>query len=350
ATIEATLHNFLATSRPQDRVLVLFAGHAVEIDGRCYLAPIEGRLHAPVTLIPLEWVYKELEACKARQKLFVVDVCRLEPGRGLERPAAGPLSADLDRALREPPEGVQVWAACARGQRSYELGREGKGGLFLEALAAGAGQGVPGLHEKPAAPFPVALLAGAVNDRLQRHLKPLRLEQTPLLAGRESDLGLAPDPKGPPRAAVAAPPLPGKSADVRLVRAVLDGLLVPPYRTSRGEEVLTPEVLPLFSARALEPYAADEAPAPLRTALERAQVLLWALSSAPPPAALEGAVRKVRGELGTASAALVVQEVRRVPPEGQEARFRTRLIEDARRAAHALRLLEEEIDALKNVA
>src|SRR2546430_4564354 len=60
------------------RVLVVFIGHAAEIDGRAYLAPIEGELGVAETLIPLDWVYKQLAECKARQKVLVVDVCRLD--------------------------------------------------------------------------------------------------------------------------------------------------------------------------------------------------------------------------------------------------------------------------------
>ena len=50
--------------------------------------PIEGELDNAATLIPLKWVYEKLAACKARQKVFVVDVCRFSPTNGAERPGA----------------------------------------------------------------------------------------------------------------------------------------------------------------------------------------------------------------------------------------------------------------------
>src|SRR5262249_28250378 len=83
--IEETIKSFLAGSRAQDRLLLLFVGHAVEIKGEGYLVPIEGELGNADTLIPIKWVYDQLAACKARQKVLVLDVCRLDPSRGLER-------------------------------------------------------------------------------------------------------------------------------------------------------------------------------------------------------------------------------------------------------------------------
>src|SRR5262249_18438851 len=55
--IERTIVDFLNTSRPQDRIVLLFAGHVIEDEKDAYLAPIEGDLSDTKTLIPLSWVY-----------------------------------------------------------------------------------------------------------------------------------------------------------------------------------------------------------------------------------------------------------------------------------------------------
>src|SRR5207302_856429 len=39
--IEQSVTNFLKTSRDQDRVMVIFIGHAKEVDGQAYLVPLE---------------------------------------------------------------------------------------------------------------------------------------------------------------------------------------------------------------------------------------------------------------------------------------------------------------------
>ena len=103
--IQETIHKFLAESRAQDRILLFFIGHAVEIENQGFLVPIEGELDNPSTLIPLKWFFDELEQCPARQKVLVLDVARLSPTYGLERPAGGPLSPKFEALLQNPPRG-----------------------------------------------------------------------------------------------------------------------------------------------------------------------------------------------------------------------------------------------------
>src|SRR5204863_5068601 len=116
--LEKTISDFLNSCRAQDRILLLFAGHATEIDDDAYLVPLEGELTAKDSLIPLKWVYDQLAQCKARQKVLILDVCRFDPTRGAERPGGGTMGEKLDRTLQAPPPGVQVWSACVAGQYS----------------------------------------------------------------------------------------------------------------------------------------------------------------------------------------------------------------------------------------
>ena len=86
-------------------------------------------------MIPLEWLYKQLEECPAKQKLLILDVCRFNPSKGEERPSSGPMGAKFDLALKNPPAGVQVWTSCTEGQQSYEIedGLTFNNGVFLDA-------------------------------------------------------------------------------------------------------------------------------------------------------------------------------------------------------------------------
>src|SRR5262249_42871124 len=134
------VHAFLETSRAQDRILLLFVGHAVEIDNVAYLAPLEGELDKKESLIPLAWLFQQLDRCKARQKVLILDGCRYDPGRGLERPGGGEMGKPLDAALKTPPARVQVWTACVAGQRSYEFDNAWlNNGVFLEELSKAVG-------------------------------------------------------------------------------------------------------------------------------------------------------------------------------------------------------------------
>src|SRR5262249_26771725 len=128
-----TITSYLEGSRAQDRVILLFAGNACSIDDRAYLVPFEGELHSPDTLISFDWLYERLARCKARQKVLILDLCRLDPRRSARRPGSEAMTAVLDRTLRSPPEGVEVWSACAEKQNSLTGDMSG-GSLFLEQL------------------------------------------------------------------------------------------------------------------------------------------------------------------------------------------------------------------------
>jgi hypothetical protein len=141
--IEGTIEDFLKSCRDQDRIVLLFAGHAAEVGKEAYLVPVLGDLKDAKTLIPLKWVYDRLRECKARQKVLILDVCRFDPARGMERPGSEPMGKALDAALQRPPEGVQVWSSCVAKQNAYEFE---SGSLFLQALSAAMNERLPGFQ------------------------------------------------------------------------------------------------------------------------------------------------------------------------------------------------------------
>jgi hypothetical protein len=120
--------------------VVLFSGHAVELDKEAYLVPVEGDLNDSQTLIPLAWLYDKLAKSRGRDKVLILDVCRFDPDRGQERPSPGPMGAILDAALQKPPAGVQVWSSCVAGQQSYE---SAQGEPFLAVLVPLTGRQKP---------------------------------------------------------------------------------------------------------------------------------------------------------------------------------------------------------------
>jgi hypothetical protein len=277
--IEKSIAEFLAGSRKQDRLLLLFIGHAAEIGDDVYLVPIEGELDNKDTLIPLSWLYEQLSKCEARQKVLVLDVARFNPGRGQERPGGGPMTAKIDDALKNPPEGVQVWSACVAEQSSYEFDNAATNdGMFIEALIEIFNKGLGGTIQKPEDAFPLAALETAVNRYLKEELDLLQKVQTSRLAGKEPADGAAPDPKEkmPPKVTIPTPALPGdKVAEIRLVRAILREIDVPSVKKDREDMRIRAESLPLFPAKALAPYAADgDKTGELQTALAGARAAL----------------------------------------------------------------------------
>jgi hypothetical protein len=269
--IEQTVHRFLETSRPQDRVLLLFVGHAVEIEKVPYLAPLEGELDRKETLIPLAWLLGQLDECKARQKVLILDVCRYDPGRGLERPGSGEMGEHLDKALKHPPAGVQVWTACVVGQRSYEFDNAWlNNGVFLEELLKAVGHDQRfkinlGLQSPPD-PLPLDKLVPMVNSRTEKEVANDQKEkQTPRQSGEEKPGGASYEPHEPlpNRLEIPTPPPPGgAAAPLDVVRAILRETVeaIPPVKIARdGSDRLKAESLPPFSAKLLEAYRPDYA-------------------------------------------------------------------------------------------
>ena len=276
--VEKAITDFLAASRPQDRILLLMICHTVEIGDDAFLAPVEGDLSAKETLIPLSWLYERLSACRARQKVLILDTCRLNPSRGMERPGGEPMGAKLDAKLKSPPPGIQVWSACVVGQQSYEFENgQINNGVFVDCLFEALARGVEGKIQRPDEPFPLAPLVEKVNARMKAELVPLKKEQTSRLTGAEADGGAAYDPKQPPAPKLVIRPSTGPAAErasIDLVRAILREVDVPPVKVTRDEMLLRAESMPPFSAKTLEAYKADGETSPFREAVVKARTVL----------------------------------------------------------------------------
>jgi formylglycine-generating enzyme required for sulfatase activity len=168
AAIEAAVAEFLATSRAQDCLLLLFAGHVVEIAGEAYLVPRDGQRKNPATLIALDWLLTELGKSKAHQIVLVLDV-----GRG------APLGEVLHNKVAKVPAGVRVLLPCQAKETALELSG---GSLLLEALCQ-ACKTAPAT--KPHEPIPVDMLADRVGQYVQDKAKAKGQQQTTALSGND---------------------------------------------------------------------------------------------------------------------------------------------------------------------
>lgn len=268
SVITNTIEQFAKTSRPQDHIVLFFAGHAVVIDGKSFLVPIEGELKTPESLLPLDWLWSTLATCPARQKLVILDVARLDPGRGAERPAPTPMAPELEASLKTPPPGVQVWSACSAKQPSFEFeyqlhdGFEVRGGLFVNQLFHALQQGLA--DDSPEKPFPLDNLAAKVRDFTQSFAQAVQDQpQSPFTAGiapgPASGLDLSATPA--PRVVITKPSelLPGGQTDPKTIREIFAEIRMPPVKVvaaNEGSGESTEASLP-FAAAALQGYSAD---------------------------------------------------------------------------------------------
>jgi hypothetical protein len=278
--IEGTVTQFLDTSRDLDRVVLLFAGHAVEKKGKAYLVPLEGDLDEAETLIPLDWFYEKVGACKAQEKVVIFDVCRLDPERGIERPSPGPMTEGLEAALHNSPEGVSVITSCSKGEQSIEgnypsarllSDRPGvkdsvvslRGGFFMNLAddASRTGRYSDDKHlPGPADELPTERFAKWMKEKLADivHVKYSDRTQTVRASLKKPAEHVAYDPSEPVPARFEFPQ-PPPSADPRAVLAIIREVQLPPVKSLRADAPppAISDVLP-FSEEALRPYLGGE--------------------------------------------------------------------------------------------
>jgi hypothetical protein len=182
--IEDSIAQLLGSAREEDCLILMFAGHVVEAtppggkDDETCLVPLEGVPNKGETLIPISGLLRQMEDCPARQKVLILDVCRLNPGRGLEFPGSGPDDSEppgsmwkkLDEQLAQPPEGVQVWTSCLTGQYSYELEQGFDNSVFLDALDVALKKIVQGTIQIPEEVMPLPELVDFVNGTVKETL------------------------------------------------------------------------------------------------------------------------------------------------------------------------------------
>jgi Caspase domain len=266
SVIETTIKEFVDSSRPQDRIVVFFAGHAASLEDKSYLVPIDGNLRDAESLLPLKWVYDQLANCKAQQKILVLDVFRYSPSRGFELPSTGEgdegtMPDGFDKDVLNPPAGVQVWCSCQKEQSAVEL--EG-GSAFMQALCNSlqGGAQMKGLSA-PTQPIPVEERVKDVNERLKLLLAPEKRTQISRLTGTAPAVAVAYNKDEPPPLQVS-PKEPkvagGDAAPIAHVNSILDFFKeLPAVRETRtgDRNVLNARFLPVFGAKKLASYKPD---------------------------------------------------------------------------------------------
>jgi hypothetical protein len=349
SVIEGTLKDFLDGSRAQDRIMVFFIGHALVSGDDAYLVPIEGELDNAATLIPLKWVYEQLAACKARQKVLVLDVNRFSPTRGLERPDAGPMDPKFEKALKSPPAGVQVWSACSAGQHSYETD-DAPQGAFLEALYAASQRGTQNMIQRHGDPLPLDFFKTKVDELMAADLKRRKQEQVSFLGGKMAEEGAPYDKNEPLAKRPTLAPMPDTRGNEKLVKAVLDQIGTPGVKPSQNSEELKYDALPPFDPKVLKKYEDDSGTddSPLRKAVRQARALLWAVSSGSEPSNLRAEVQSARTKL-KGTLLTILQDGFRAPastPAGEK-NFKDGVQDNQRDVARIMGRLTEVLEELE---
>lgn len=141
--IQRRIESVLKVARPDDLVLVAFSGHGVHLDGKSYFCPTDANLESPeTTMVPLGFIYRQLEGSQARQKLLVVDACRNDPRPPGSRDATSHKKSleGLGEQLKAVPAGILALSSSAAGQISWEDEKLGHGVFAYHVMEGLAGK------------------------------------------------------------------------------------------------------------------------------------------------------------------------------------------------------------------
>jgi hypothetical protein len=278
--IVKTLEQFLSSSRAQDRIMIVFCGHAVEKEGIVYLAPLEADFEEPASMIPLSQVYSLLAKCPAQEKVIAFDVCRKNSKLGAERPTFGAMTEAMEKAFHTPPAGTSVWTACSAEQFSYELNGENygadtstfvNGSVFLNLFISADYKGKIAIREVnknnpkaggiqvPEDPLPLSTLEEFVKQEAQTAAK--AMEDTPQIpkltrAAATSNIAYNSAEPLPPRFKI---PTPRATASTKEVAAIFGELNLPPIKSTNTKLGRSYDTVIPFKSEDLVPYLPDQA-------------------------------------------------------------------------------------------
>jgi uncharacterized caspase-like protein len=135
--LEGLLQRFAEKLEKADVALVFYAGHGLQVNGRNYLVPVDGKLDKEADLhfqaVSLDLVQSLMEQSQ-RTNIMILDACRDNPlARNLAR-AMGTRSTGIGRGLSETRAGLGTLIVYATQPGNVALDGEGKNSPFTTAL------------------------------------------------------------------------------------------------------------------------------------------------------------------------------------------------------------------------
>ncbi len=139
AVLRDILKSKLQHAQNADNLWFFFSGHGMAgIDNQDYLMTIDGNPQdLEDTAIAIHFVTDKLRACKAKNIVLVLDMCRNE-SLDTGRKSVESIEASLRQLVkdREGQQGIITLFSCGRGESSYEI-ESLKQGAFTYALLEG---------------------------------------------------------------------------------------------------------------------------------------------------------------------------------------------------------------------
>ena len=134
ANIRRQIESVTSLMAPEDQLLIAFSGHGVMVKDKSYLCPSDTNLKDINSIVSRDWVFEQLEKCKAKQKVFIIDACRNELTFGGDRASDG--AKTLEDPIGADTHGFILIASCDKTQKSWEH-PDLKHGVFTHYFAEG---------------------------------------------------------------------------------------------------------------------------------------------------------------------------------------------------------------------
>jgi hypothetical protein len=130
SAIYSALTDWLALAEPNDLVLVFFSGHGKDYGDRSFLMPRDALEKNPeLTGLSLNTVREQLELCKARRKILILDMCH-SGGKGGEE-----MGEATDKQI-DDSAGMVTISSCKLREKSYEWPEVGHSAFTYHLLEA----------------------------------------------------------------------------------------------------------------------------------------------------------------------------------------------------------------------
>ncbi len=123
-------------SQEEDLVLIAFSGHGFLEGQMSYLCPCDANAEdLAATCVSMEQIYERMRACRAGQKVMMIDACRnMAQFRNVRTKDS---SAGIKGFIPEtPPRGIRLLSSCEAGQISVEDANL-RHGVFMHYVAQG---------------------------------------------------------------------------------------------------------------------------------------------------------------------------------------------------------------------
>ncbi len=350
---EKTLAGFLGDSRPQDRILVAFIGHAVILEKKAFLVPFEGNIEETQTLVPLETVFEKLKGCKAQQKVLILDVCHSNLRFGQERPGGEAMSPELSAAIALAPEGVEVITSCKDTECSWETDND-PAGIFLSSLSKVLNEGMKGQIQKAVDPIPVEKIAKETSLQLSQKSQELGKPQSLQTFGKMSQAEVEEVAEAAPVPTVVGEQ-PKEPLLVERTANILKAIQLPPVKGDTPDDMFDPGLLGTLcdpKSKAIEDASRSGAAPRENKAyqfMQKVRIHLWAISgrAAPPAEIVPGvqamiAKKEIRADLN-------LKLIRGGFRAAEDAILKRNVEANQRSVALILGLLDEDLSELETL-